>query len=348
MIKLLGSKPLFLLLFLLAAQISFCQKPNKQNYKDGLRSSIAGDFQAGNISFSDAKKEYPNHIQIDLSLNVSTYVLSGEISELSAKQYFKGSNYLIKGKYKKTRRFYINAINEDSTLLEARYNLGLSYLMDNWYAIWQGWDKTELKEIIEIFKRIIDIDKDFYPAQEKVAFLYYLSKNYQTALKHLETALKIKPENTYLYNYIMLCHLYSKNQSKADSLRETYSSFLDLNIIEKKKSSSGDLKVGMSFSEVQKIIPDAFLYSASTLASMSKKDPYVDNAIITKYGELIFRNDQLKSWTYDRSISDADHFNSISNVFRTRFVNGLYYETEFIIDKSVRPVSYVPPIPFSW
>jgi tetratricopeptide (TPR) repeat protein len=121
---------------------------------------------------NETNKEYQSAIDNMLSLNKETYLINLRLGWL----------YYLNGEYNKSKVYYEKSIVLKENSIEAKF--GLVYPV----AAMQNWD-----EVINIYRAILKIDTQNTTAKYRLAYIYFIRKNWQLAEKYLEEILILFP-----------------------------------------------------------------------------------------------------------------------------------------------------------
>lgn len=277
----------------MTTNLAFSQWLNDHEYKEGLSLAIKSDFNESKVAFEKALSLDPKNSQIEIALNVCSDIIDGKISESAAILFFKGNEKFRKCKYDKAIEYYKDAIKDNPLFAEAHYNIGVSNINKGIIAGYYNGDG------IDDFNKAISINPDFYMAYIKRSESYMMSGQFENAISGYESAVKIQPNKTDLYNNLVLCYAKLDKLTKANEIAEDNSQYIsdDVRIaIEIIPPFEKKLKKGLTCEEVQDIIHQYFLYSCRSLMERSKNNPF---SIKLKDGTFIFINGLLESWDFD-------------------------------------------------
>lgn len=123
------------------------------------------------------------------------------------------------------------------------------------YALWQ---KGDWKNLIVVGKQALKSNIDFYYLRVRMGIAYYETKNYHTAIYHLEKAYNINQQESYLKEYLYYSYLYAGRYMEAQIIYSTFDSLLQKKIGYKKKSyvDAVNIQYGLSIIADDSVIED--------------------------------------------------------------------------------------------
>ncbi len=142
-------------------------------------------------------KEILNEKDGNTELTISSVAMyEGTRSEVAKKWYNKAIAYNDNEDYANAKLFYLKAINEDPSYVEAYDNLGLVF------RILKRYDKA-----IEYYKKSIDLQSDGAMAHQNLASVYQIKKEYAKAISEYQILVQLDAQNPEGYFGLANCFM---------------------------------------------------------------------------------------------------------------------------------------------